>query len=82
MDDTGREDDVPSGLGEAIDALSKGLESATHTLIAQEAMGWIVRGDLHRARRALKRLPVEQLAAVSVAAAALTSLADELQRET
>ncbi|GAA2990580.1 hypothetical protein GCM10017559_08270 [Streptosporangium longisporum] len=50
---------------------------ATRILVAQEAMGWMYRGDLEGARRAVAKLPPDQLAALSAAAAALAALADE-----
>ena len=54
------------------------VRDSGHILVAQGAFGWLVRGDLDRARRELGKLPVEKLTAVSLAAAALSSLADEV----
>ncbi|GAA1281246.1 hypothetical protein [Saccharothrix xinjiangensis] len=45
---------------------------------AQGSMGWMVRGDLAKARETLEKLSAEQLREVSAAAAALSSLADEV----
>lgn len=45
---------------------------------AQGAFGWMMRGDLDKARAALVKLPPERLVEVSVAAAALSALADEV----
>ncbi|MFI6513591.1 hypothetical protein ACIBCT_38810 [Streptosporangium sp. NPDC050855] len=50
---------------------------ATHTLVAQAAMGWMYRGDLEAARREVAKLPADQLPGLSAAAAALAALADE-----
>lgn len=54
------------------------VEHAGHILGAQAAMGWMFRGDLAKARGALEKLTPEKLAEVSAAAAALSSLADEV----
>lgn len=48
------------------------------TATAQGAFGWMMRGDLEEARTVLGRLPRERLVEVSIAAAALSTLADEV----
>lgn len=65
-------------LAAALEKFSAGMEHTGHILTAQAAMGWIYRGDLAAARRSLRKLPPEKLAEVSTAAAALSSLADEV----
>lgn len=68
-------------LSNALGQLPKALEKMGHIAAAQGAMGWMVQGEMEKAREALAGLPVEQLQAVSVAAAALASLADEVAME-
>lgn len=68
-------------LTEAITGFGKELEKVGPILIAQGAFGWMMRGDIEAARADLAKLPVEQLQAVSLAASALTSLADEVAGE-
>lgn len=68
-------------LSDAVGEFGKAMEKTGHILTAQGAMGWMVQGELEKAREALAGLPVEQLQAVSVAAAALASLADEVAME-
>lgn len=75
--------DEPPRLSFA-DAMAKfktSVEHAGHILGAQAAMGWMFRGDLAKARGALEKLTPAKLAEVSAAAAALSSLADEVGEE-
>lgn len=60
------------------DALAGIYTSPTVAATAQGAFGWMMRGDLDKARATLSRLPSERLVEVSVAAAALSALADEV----
>ncbi|WP_031165985.1 hypothetical protein [Streptosporangium roseum] len=53
------------------------LGHVSHVLTAQEAMGWMYRGDLNAARHAIAKLPDDKLVELSAAAAALAALADE-----
>ncbi|MGC5012550.1 hypothetical protein ACLQ2R_17440 [Streptosporangium sp. DT93] len=64
-------------LRAAAENLSAAAIHATHILVAQEAMAWMYRGDLEAAQRAVAKLPPDQLAALSTAAAAVAALADE-----
>jgi len=64
-------------LRAAAENLNAAATHATHILAAQEAMGWMYRGDLAAARRAVAKLPADRLAELSAAAAALAALADE-----
>ncbi|WP_280410557.1 hypothetical protein [Nocardia asiatica] len=59
----------------------EGFARAGQTWTVQGAMGWMFRGDIDRARDALRRIPRERLVEVSAAAAALSSLADEIAAE-
>lgn len=65
-------------LAQIFEKLGHGLEHVGHTLTAQAAFGWMYRGRLDDAREVLARLPTGALQQVSVAAAALSTLADEL----
>lgn len=65
----------------ALGEFGKAVEQTGHILTAQTALGQMMRSDLEQARTTLAKLPVEQLPAVSVAAAALASLADEVAME-
>ncbi|MBF6213742.1 hypothetical protein IU487_22250 [Nocardia puris] len=71
--------------GEKLDAaLAKFKEAAAQvsvTATAQGAFGWMMRGDLMQARATLAKLPRERLLDVGVAAAALSSLAEEVAAE-
>lgn len=67
-----------AAMGEATKKFSEAMQHTGHILTAQGAMGWVYRGDLASARRALEKLPADKLAEVSAAAAALSSLADEV----
>lgn len=62
--------------------LGKAIESVGHVIAAQGALGYMLNGDLANARETLANLPADQLQSVSVAAAALSSLADEIAAET
>lgn len=70
--------DQQPDYGEFGQRLAAQLAHVRHVLVAQAAMGWMVRGDLTRARRELAKLPAEALREVAVASAALSTLADEL----
>ena len=65
-------------FSEALASLGSTLEHLGHTLAGQGAFGWMYRGRIDDARRALERLPAGALQQVSVAAAALSTLADEI----
>lgn len=67
-----------AALGDAAKKFSEGTQHTGHILTAQGAMGWVYRGDLEKARQVLQKLPADKLAEVSAAAAALSSLADEV----
>jgi len=67
-----------TAMGEAAEKIREGMEHTGHILTAQGAMGWVYRGDLEKARTMLEKLPADKLAEVSAAAAALSSLADEV----
>jgi hypothetical protein len=72
--------------GQKIDAALQELKEASANagviLAVQGAMGWMFKGDMEQARAALvRRVPRERLAEVSMAAAALSSLADEIAAE-
>jgi len=71
-------DDPIEGFKNTVDKVGKAFQQAGHVLTAQAAMGWVMRGDLDAARNTLRGLPPEMLHEVSAAAAALTSLADEV----
>lgn len=68
-------------LQDAFEAAKPAIEHLAHMAKAQTAMGWIYRGDIEQARRALTDLPADKLAEISVAATALSSLADELAQQ-
>lgn len=81
---SGREPELPDWikkLQEAVADVVPKLEHMGHVAKAQGAMGWIYRGDLEQARQALAGLPADKLAEISIAAAALSSLADEQAKE-
>lgn len=61
--------------------LKAAADNFMYRLEASNALGSMLRGDLCKARETLAKLPVDQLQAVSVAAAALASLADEVAME-
>lgn len=65
-------------MGEAAKKFADGMQHTGHILTAQSAMGWAYRGNLAEARRVLEKLPVDKLTELSAAAAALSSLADEV----
>lgn len=67
-----------TAMGDAAKKFSEGMQHTGHILTAQGAMGWAYRGDLEKARQVLQKLPADKLAEVSAAAAALSSLADEV----
>ncbi|MEV5710133.1 hypothetical protein [Actinoallomurus sp. NPDC052274] len=68
-------------LREALEKVGAAFEHAHHVILAQAAMGHMFRGELEQARDKLAELPPEKLTEVSVAAAALASLADEVAGE-
>ncbi|MBF6416940.1 hypothetical protein [Nocardia cyriacigeorgica] len=68
----------PERLNQAMENLRNAAINTGHTLTVQAAMGWVMRGDLAKACESLQRLPADKLLEVSAAAAALSSLADEL----
>lgn len=68
-------------LQNACEAAKPALENLAHMAKAQGAMAWMYRGDIDAARQALAGLPPEKLTEISVAAAALSSLADELAQK-
>lgn len=65
-------------MKKASEQMQAGLQQAGFVLSAQGAMGWAYKGDLAQARRVLEKLPPEKLTELSMAAAALSSLADEV----
>ncbi|WP_280392871.1 hypothetical protein [Nocardia wallacei] len=65
-------------LDAALQRFQEQAATATSILTAQGAFGWMLRADLPKARKALAKLPAEQLAEISAAAAALSALADEI----
>lgn len=69
--------DWAKNLADAIGEFARGMEQVGHIAIAQGAMGWIYQGDMESAQREVAKLPPEQLSALSIAAATLSSLADE-----
>ncbi|WP_436759351.1 hypothetical protein [Streptosporangium sp. V21-05] len=64
-------------LRAAAEKAAEAFGQVGHVLVAQEAMGWMYRGDLAAARRAVAKLPADKLAELSTAAAALAAVADE-----
>jgi hypothetical protein len=58
------------------------IQDAGRIFVVQGAMGWMYRGDIAEARKALADLPRDKLRQVSAAATALASLADQMARET
>jgi hypothetical protein len=70
--------DWAQGLKDALAEFGKAIETSGHIMAAQGAMGWMMRGEWAKARVALSDLPDERLREVSVTAAALSSLADEM----
>ncbi len=69
------------GLKKVLGEFGKAMEQAGHVFAAQGAFGWMFRGDLEQARKTLEGLPADKLQEVSMAAAALASLADEVAME-
>ena len=65
-------------IQEAAAVLGTALEKISYVALAQAAMGWLFQGNLDAAQRELEKLPADQLQAVSVAASALASLADDV----
>lgn len=65
-------------LDAALAQFSKNMARVGHAFAGQGAMGWMLRGDMAKAREALQRVPSERLPEISIAAAALSALADEL----
>jgi hypothetical protein len=65
-------------MADATKKFSEGMQHTGHILTSQSAMGWVYRGDLEKARAVLEKLPADKLAELSTAAAALSSLADEV----
>lgn len=78
---TDEQPDWAKGLHSAAAEFAKAMEQTGYILTAQGALGWMMRSDMEKARETLAGLPAEQLQAVSVAAAALASLADEVAME-
>lgn len=68
-------------LTNALGEFGKAMEQTGHILTAQTALGQMMRSDMEQARTTLAKLPSGQLQAVSVAASALSSLADEVAGE-
>lgn len=58
--------------------LADAVVKTGYILAAQGAMSWMFQDNRGKARATLANLPVDQLQAVSVAASALASLADEV----
>jgi len=58
--------------------VSRSLEDASRIAAAQGAMGWMMRGDLEKARAVLSALSGDRLSEISATAAALAALADEM----
>jgi hypothetical protein len=71
-------ENLAAAMGEAAKKFSDGMQHTGHIMTAQGAMGWVYRGDLEKARAVLEKLPADKLAELSMAAAALSSLADEV----
>jgi hypothetical protein len=77
--------DEPDPVGAARKAfgdLGETLAEVGINLKAQAALGWILRGDLEKAREALADFPPARFHALSASAAALSGLADELMAGT
>ncbi|WP_280505816.1 hypothetical protein [Nocardia farcinica] len=70
-----------SGLSDALNNFQSAMTRLGQTATAQGAFGWMVRGDLEKAREALRKLPPDKLLEVSAAASALSALADEVAAE-
>lgn len=66
---------------DALKKLADTMLNLGHIMSAQGAFGWMYRGDLDHARAVLAKLPPEVLQQVSVAASALSTLADEVAGE-
>ncbi|WP_181723083.1 MULTISPECIES: hypothetical protein [Nocardia] len=67
------------------EALKRFSESLTPSLArtgqlwrAQGALGWMLRGDIEKARDTLESLPADRLPEIAVAATTLVSLAEEI----
>lgn len=58
------------------------LKEQVETVTVEQAFGSLYLGYIEKARGFLRKLPPEKLAEVSVVAAALSSLADEIASET
>ncbi|WP_280332050.1 hypothetical protein [Nocardia wallacei] len=72
----------PEVFRKAMEQVGDAVQRLTLVACAQGAMGWLMRSDLEQARATLLRLQTtEQLREVSAAAAALSSLADEVAAE-
>ncbi|MCM6775001.1 hypothetical protein NDR87_26510 [Nocardia sp. CDC159] len=68
-------------LDAALQRLRESATAAAGTMTAQGAFGWMMRGDLAKARATLVKLSPDKLTEVSAAAAALSALADEVAAE-
>jgi hypothetical protein len=68
-------------LGKALRGFSEAGRAAGATLTAQGAFGWMMRGDIAKARATLAKLPADKLREASDAAAALSPLADDVASE-
>jgi hypothetical protein len=68
-------------LGNALRGFSEAGRAAGATLTAQDAFGWMMRGDIAKARATLAKLPADKLREASDAAAALSPLADDVASE-
>jgi hypothetical protein len=75
--ETGPEPDWADQLRAGFAGFAEALAHVGHIARAQGAMGWLYRGDLDQAARALDGLPPDVLRQVSTAAQALSTLADE-----
>lgn len=71
----------PNPLSDALAKAVAGMKHAGDILTTQAAIAWVYKGDLVKAREVLAKLPADKLVEVSMAAAALSSLADEVAAE-
>jgi hypothetical protein len=68
-------------LGNALRGFGEAGRAAGATLTAQGAFGWMMRGDIAKARATLAKLPADKLREASDAAAALSPLAEDVASE-
>lgn len=58
--------------------LGRRFRSLGSVLSAQAALGWMMQGELEKARSSLDAIPADDLRKLSVSALSLSSLADEV----